>query len=40
MDDELDLKENISRMSDEELLEMVTTKAGEYRQEALYFGGL
>ena len=37
MDDELELKENISRMSDEKLLEMVTTKSNEYREAALYF---
>ena len=36
MDDELELKENISRMSDDKLLEMVTTKSNEYREAALY----
>ena len=37
MDDELELKENISRMSDDKLLEMVAAKRGEYREAALYF---
>ena len=33
----LDLKQNISQLSDEELLEMVTANSSEYREEALYF---
>jgi len=34
-DDTLELKERISKLSDEELIEMVTVGADEYRQEAL-----
>ena len=38
MDSEsLELKENISKLSDEQLLEMVSAKSNEYREEALYF---
>ena len=33
----LELKEEISGLLDEQLVEMVTTRAGEYRQEALDF---
>ena len=32
-----ELKERIERLTDEELLKMVTEDAQEYRQEALYF---
>jgi hypothetical protein len=31
----VELKERISRLSDEELLEMLTTNSGDYREEAL-----
>jgi hypothetical protein len=34
-DDTQELKERISKLSDEELIEMVTVAADEYRQEAL-----
>ena len=33
----LDLKQNISQLSDQELLEMVTAHSSEYREEALSF---
>jgi hypothetical protein len=36
-EESLELKENISRMPDEQLLEIVRAKPGEYRDEALYF---
>src|SRR5262249_60340628 len=34
-DDILELKKRISKLSDDELIEMVTVSAGDYRQEAL-----
>jgi len=35
MNDDLDLKQRLSKLSDEELIEMVTVGAANYRQEAL-----
>jgi len=34
-DDILELKKRISKLSDDELIEMVTVSSGDYRQEAL-----
>jgi hypothetical protein len=34
-DDVLELKERISKLSDDQLIDMVTLSAGDYRQEAL-----
>jgi hypothetical protein len=34
-DDVLELKERISKLSDDQLIDMVTGSAGDYRQEAL-----
>ena len=34
-DDVLELKERISKLSDDQLIDMVTASAGDYRQEAL-----
>src|SRR5262249_58200761 len=34
-DDVLELKERISKLSDNQLIDMVTVSAGDYRQEAL-----
>src|SRR5262249_25153157 len=34
-DDVLELKERISKLSDDQLIDMVTVSAGDYRQEAL-----
>ena len=33
----LELKQHISQLSDDELLEMITAKLGDYREEALNF---
>jgi len=34
-DDVLELKERISKLSDDQLIDMITVSAGDYRQEAL-----